>query len=203
MEPPKYDVDVGFTVPLQANIDLRRRALTRSILNKGLKSPDEFLVQALSIRDATSDELPKIQRAYDEAKRRLEGFKFNLRTHTVRYVPGGADVGTKSEKGDLEHVEKTFRDALRQEGIEESRIVKKDPTIQLDRSTAESGALASLVQGYDISEKNQTRWEVVPSEQLVMETKPLSDQSPKNLSSPARRNVQAGQLPQPRPDRSL
>lgn len=170
--PERYDVNVGFSVPSDANNALRSRARTWHVIKEGLESPDEFHVQALSIRDATSDELPKIQRAYDVAKKRLEGFKFDLHTHAVRYVPGGADVETKSAKGDpFYHVEQTFREALREEGIEESRIVKKDPTIQLVRPREGEKALDPLLKGYDISKKNQTEWEA-SSDHLVMEAKP-------------------------------
>ena len=183
-EKKRYDVSVGLSLPAKANDAVKKRASTWRILKESLESPKEFRVQSLSVRNATDEDLPKIKRAYETAKKQLEGFAFDAQTPAVRYVPGGADLATKGEEGTpFEHIGDIFRKALLQEGVDDSKIQKSDPHIQLVRPKPSEKAPEPLFKGYDISSKNQIRWKAVPSEQLIMETKtqePPSDESRKN-----------------------
>jgi hypothetical protein len=197
----RYDIEIGLSLPEKTHEAVEHRA-SRSIM-EGQKTPKDFRVLALTMQGVTKDDLPKIQRAFEDTKDRLKGFTFGAQTHEVRWIRGGGkDLKTSSSQKEdgFYHTEQTFRNALRAAGIDDTKVaIQRDPHIELSRGN--KGGPPTLVSGYAISEGNRIRWEAAPSEQLTMEAKPHAP--PKNSSSPPLRNRQAGQVPQPGPGKPL
>ena len=100
----RLEVTIGLTLPAQAHESVKKRASTWHSLTKGLESPDEFRVQVLKIQSASKEDLPKIQRAFEEVKRDLEGEKFTVHTPRTQLVGRGVGLAAKStESGNITH----------------------------------------------------------------------------------------------------
>ena len=192
----KYDVQIGLTLPKGAQEAVQKRASASLRISEGSESPKEHQVRALTIHGAKEEDLSKIQKAFAAVKDRLQGLEFDAEAFAVRYVRGGMNlkIGSSQEKDPFYHIEQTFREALKQEGVHGVEI-QSDPHIPLVHPREGVEAPPSLFSGYDMAKK--IGWKAVPSEQLVMEERP--HEPPKNSSSPDRRSRQAGQTPQPRP----
>jgi hypothetical protein len=169
----QFEVEIGLKLPAQAHESVQKRATTWHTLTKGLKSPEEFRVQVLSIRSARKEDLPKIQQAFEEVKKDLEGVEFTVQTPRTRLVGRGVGLAAKSAESERFHqILAKFREALGRAGVKEASLTSDTPHIPLVQPEDEKGAAFTPLSEYDISPKNRVQWQAVPSEHLVMETKP-------------------------------
>ena len=190
----RYDVTIGLTLPKGAQEAVQKRASVWNRITEGMESPKEHRVQVLTIHGATEGDLSKIRDAFDTVKKLPN---FTAEAFAVRHVRGGADlrVGGSQEEDPFSHIEQTFREALQEKGVRGVEI-KSDPVIPLVRHRDEKAAPPSLRLEYEMGKK--IGWDS-SGENFFMEEKP--HESAKNSSSPALRSRQAGQTPQPRPDK--
>lgn len=166
------EVTIGLTLPTQAHESVKKRASTWHSLTKGLESPDEFRVQVLKIHSASKEDLPKIQRAFEEVKRELEGEKFTVHTPRTRLVGRGVGLAAHStEKGKFQQLFDKFRRALDRAGVKEAKVTPDEPHIPVVQPKSEKGVAFTPLSEYDISPKNRVEWQAIPTEHLVMETK--------------------------------
>jgi hypothetical protein len=172
----QYDVKIGLKLPADAHESVKKRASTWHSLTGGLESPEEFRVQVLNIRSAKKEDLPKIQKAFEEVKRDLEGESFTIQTPRTRLVGRGVGLAAKStESGKFQRIMDKFRRALNRAGVKEATLTSDDPHIPVVKPKSEKGVAFTPLSEYDISPKNRVQWQAVPSEHLVMETKPQKE----------------------------
>lgn len=170
----KFDVEIGLTLPSQAHESVQKKASTWHKVTSGLESPEEFRVQVLNIRSARKEDLPKIQQAFEEVKRSMEGVQFTVDTPKTCLVGRGIGLAAKDKEGKLDQLLTKFREALNKAGVSEATITSKEalnPHIPLVQPKSEKDP-GFLLPGHSISKENRIRWEAVPTEHLVMRTKP-------------------------------